>query len=85
MINLRNLDRAEMAAALRRSGVGADVAARVFAAVHRDPRRRAAARRVADRDRARAVEGGGARALAQASPRGPTWRSSNDAAPPTDS
>src|SRR3954468_11403507 len=37
MLFLRNLDRAEMAAALRPMGVGADVAARVFAAVHRDP------------------------------------------------
>src|SRR4249920_2916645 len=36
-MNLRNLDRAEMAAALQPLGVGGDVAARVFAAVHRDP------------------------------------------------
>jgi 23S rRNA (adenine2503-C2)-methyltransferase len=37
MLNLRNLDRAEMAAELQPLGVGGDVAARVFAAVHRDP------------------------------------------------
>jgi 23S rRNA (adenine2503-C2)-methyltransferase len=37
MINLRNLDRAEMAAALQPLGIGRDVAARVFSAVHRGP------------------------------------------------
>jgi 23S rRNA (adenine2503-C2)-methyltransferase len=35
-LNLRNLDGCEMAAALAPFGVGADVARRVFAAVHRD-------------------------------------------------
>ena len=35
-LNLRNLDGREMAAALARFGVAADVARRVFAAVHRD-------------------------------------------------
>jgi 23S rRNA (adenine2503-C2)-methyltransferase len=36
-VNLRNLDRREMTAALAPVGVGADVAGRVFSAVHRDP------------------------------------------------
>ncbi|HXU83433.1 MAG TPA: rRNA methyltransferase, partial [Polyangia bacterium] len=35
-LNLRNLDAAETAAALAPFGVGADVARRVFARVHRD-------------------------------------------------
>jgi 23S rRNA (adenine2503-C2)-methyltransferase len=35
-LNLRNLDRGELAAAVARFGVGADVASRIFARVHRD-------------------------------------------------
>ena len=35
-LNLRNLDRAELAAAVARFGIGADVAGRIFARVHRD-------------------------------------------------
>jgi 23S rRNA (adenine2503-C2)-methyltransferase len=35
-LNLRNLDRDELAAAVARFGVGADVAGRIFARVHRD-------------------------------------------------
>jgi len=36
LLNLRNLDRAELAAALAPLGVGADVAGRIFSRVHRD-------------------------------------------------
>jgi 23S rRNA (adenine2503-C2)-methyltransferase len=46
-MNLRNLDRVEMAAALAPLGVGTDVVGRVFSAVHRDPA--AAAPRIDDR------------------------------------
>ena len=42
-MNLRNLDRAAMTAALAPFGVGGDVAGRVFSAVHRDGRRTAGA------------------------------------------
>jgi 23S rRNA (adenine2503-C2)-methyltransferase len=35
-LNLRNLDRAELASAVARFGIGPDVASRIFARVHRD-------------------------------------------------
>jgi len=63
MLFLRNLDRAEMAAALRPMGIGGDVAARVFAAVHRDPS--AAAPVISDRT-VRGLSKASASALAEA-------------------
>jgi 23S rRNA (adenine2503-C2)-methyltransferase len=63
MLFLRNLDRAEMAAALQPMGIGGDVAARVFAAVHRDPA--AAPPLISDRT-VRGLSKAGAAALAGA-------------------
>jgi hypothetical protein len=35
-LNLRNLDRGELASVVARFGIGPDVASRIFARVHRD-------------------------------------------------
>ena len=66
-MNLRNLDRREMAAALAPLGIGADVAGRIFSAVHRD--RAAGAPRLDDRT-VRGLSKAGAAALAAAA----EWR-----------